>query len=647
MLNTATARGTETNGVTVSASDSATATAAQRAALQVVKTLVSGSPYRAPGDVLTYQLIATNTGSVTLTNVTLSDPKLGALTCAQPVTLAARPGADLHGHLPVTQADVDAGSVRNTATATGQDPNGTTLRGADSASATAIQNAALQVRKTIVSGSPYAAPGQVISYQLLATNAGNVTLTNVTLSDPQLGTLSCLQPVTLLPGETLTCTGSYAVTQADVDAGFVLNTPPPAAPKPTASPCATRQRDGDRRAARRLDRPQDARQRQSLRRAGPGAQLPNRRHQHRQRDADQRDAQRSEIGRVDLPATRDLAARPGVDLHGHLHRDAGRRGRRVVVNTATATGRQPDGVTLSGTDRVTATAAQAAALQLIKTITSGDQFTAVGDRIDYQLVATNTGNVTLTNVTITDPKIGALTCPQPVTLRPGQALTCTGSYTRDGGRRARRPGAQHRDGHRLGPAGRDAHQPGRPDRPRGGAPVVQARRERQSVCRAGRRGAIPVDRDQRRVGDADGRADQRSATRRVELRATRDAATRRDADLHRQLHRDAGRSGRGLRAQHRLRHERGPRRLAPGRHQRRHRHRGAGPGVATAQDDHQRQSLHGAGPGPALPIARDQHRQRHAHERHDQRSEAGPADLRATRHAPARPGADLHRQLTP
>ena len=196
----------------------------------------------------------------------------------------------------MTQADVDAGSVRNTATATGQDPNGATLRGADSATATAVQTAALQVRKTIVSGSPYSAPGQVISYQLLATNAGNVTLTNVTLSDPQLGTLSCLQPVTLLPGQTLTCTGSYLVTQADVDAGFVLN-------------------------------------------------------------------------------------------------------------AATVSGTETNGVTVRHTDSATATAAQRGALHVLKTLVSGSPYAAPGQVLSYQIVATNTGNVTLTNVTLSDPKL--------------------------------------------------------------------------------------------------------------------------------------------------------------------------------------------------------------------------------------------------
>jgi hypothetical protein len=48
------------------------------------------------------------------------------------------------------------------------------------------------------------------------TNTGNVSLTGVTISDPLLGTLTCNQPASLAPGEALTCTGIYTVSQSDI-----------------------------------------------------------------------------------------------------------------------------------------------------------------------------------------------------------------------------------------------------------------------------------------------------------------------------------------------------------------------------------------------------------------------------------------------
>ena len=59
--------------------------------------------------------------------------------------------------------------------------------------------------------------------RFLVTNTGNVTLTGVTVDDPLVGPVSC--PVTTLaPGASTTCTATYTLTQADVDAGTVDNT---------------------------------------------------------------------------------------------------------------------------------------------------------------------------------------------------------------------------------------------------------------------------------------------------------------------------------------------------------------------------------------------------------------------------------------
>ena len=73
----------------------------------------------------------------------------------------------------------------------------------------------------------YNAVGQIIHYTLVATNTGNVTLTNVKIADPKLGTLdfgSATPPVILRPGESLTATGTHTVTLADLEAGKFDNT---------------------------------------------------------------------------------------------------------------------------------------------------------------------------------------------------------------------------------------------------------------------------------------------------------------------------------------------------------------------------------------------------------------------------------------
>jgi len=50
-----------------------------------------------------------------------------------------------------------------------------------------------------------------------------------------------------------------------------------------------------------------------------------------------------------------------------------------------------------------------------------------GGAVSYSFVVTNTGNVTLTQISVADPKAGRVVCPE-TTLAPGKATTCTARY---------------------------------------------------------------------------------------------------------------------------------------------------------------------------------------------------------------------------
>ena len=77
--------------------------------------------------------------------------------------------------------------------------------------------------------------GSTIDYTFLVTNTGNVTLTGDRRSmTRRSGTVSC--PVTTLaPGASTTCTATYTLTQADVDAGHVANTATATGTTPTGT----------------------------------------------------------------------------------------------------------------------------------------------------------------------------------------------------------------------------------------------------------------------------------------------------------------------------------------------------------------------------------------------------------------------------
>ena len=70
-----------------------------------------------------------------------------------------------------------------------------------------------------------------------------------------------------------------------------------------------------------------------------------------------------------------------------------------------------------------------ASLSLLKqagtpTDVNHDGITDAGDTIAYTFIVTNTGALTMGNITVTDTKVGLVKCPQP-TLAPGNSETCT------------------------------------------------------------------------------------------------------------------------------------------------------------------------------------------------------------------------------
>jgi len=124
----------------------------------------------------------------------------------------------------VTQADIDAGSITNTATASGTPPTGPDVTSApSSATVTAQKVTGLSLLKT-ASPTTVTAAGQTVTYSFALTNTGNQTLTAVAIGEAGFsgtGTppaVSC-PLTTLAPQASTTCSGTYSVTQADIDAG--------------------------------------------------------------------------------------------------------------------------------------------------------------------------------------------------------------------------------------------------------------------------------------------------------------------------------------------------------------------------------------------------------------------------------------------
>ncbi|MFA7693718.1 MAG: hypothetical protein WCX86_12545, partial [Candidatus Hydrogenedentales bacterium] len=206
--------------------------------LSVTKT-ADLSKYSKVGDVITYTITVTNTGNVPLTNVLVSDP----LTGLSSIIARLIPGAsDMYTETyTITQSDVDAGSVVNTASAAGKDPQGKPVEDEDSFKTEFkeegdVASAALDLVKT-ADVTEFTQVGDTIVYTVTVSNTGSVTLSDVRVQDPLTGLDEMVG--TLAVGESKEFSGEYIVTQDDYDAGSVLNVAFASATSPEGDELAT------------------------------------------------------------------------------------------------------------------------------------------------------------------------------------------------------------------------------------------------------------------------------------------------------------------------------------------------------------------------------------------------------------------------
>lgn len=210
--------------------------AAPSASLSLTKT-ASVTNFSSAGTTITYTYTVTNTGTNALYNLTVSDPMAGlsSINCGgnspDISTLAAGASVACTATYTTTQADLDAGAISNTGTvASVPGANGASHYSATaSLTIPALQVPQLSLIKT-ASPAGFSLAGVTITYTFQVQNTGNVTLTNVTVTDPLpgLSAINCggNSPTipTMAPGQIVTCTATYVTTATDVKNKGVLNT---------------------------------------------------------------------------------------------------------------------------------------------------------------------------------------------------------------------------------------------------------------------------------------------------------------------------------------------------------------------------------------------------------------------------------------
>jgi uncharacterized repeat protein (TIGR01451 family) len=324
---------------------------------------------------------------------------------------------------------------------------------------------AISIHKT-ADPTTVTAAGQTVTYTFAIANTGNVTLDNVGVTDAQLapslgsslGPITCTTgingSITLAAGATDSCSATYTVTQADMDNGSITDTgtvrgTPPNSNKPVcATSTATVWTTGS--PAISIHKTADP---TTVTAAGQTVT-------YTFAIANTGNVTLDNVGVTDAQLAPSLGSSLGpitctTGINGSITLAAGATDSCSATYTVTQADMDNGSITDTGTVRgtppnsnkpvcatstATVTATQAPGISVIKTA-SLPSVSTVGQTVTYTFTITNTGNVTLHNVDVSDAQsppsnhssLSPIACTTgingDIVLAPGEADTCSATYT--------------------------------------------------------------------------------------------------------------------------------------------------------------------------------------------------------------------------
>ena len=264
VINTAFAKAVKPDGIAfVSLADSVTVSMTATPSISILKKVENNgtNDKMDVGETIDYTITITNTGNVTLDNITLTETltdgkgivtdllnemtlvSINDATTTQTSITSLEVGdkATYNVSYTVTQPAMNSGKVTNVATVTATAPDGTTLPTESSAEIESLmgQAPAMAVTKTASPTTDNFILGDTITYTIRVENTGNVELTDVVVTDNALvdlagESLSLTDEPTydgsgtfdgiLSVGETVDFTATFTVNQQSINAGGVSNT---------------------------------------------------------------------------------------------------------------------------------------------------------------------------------------------------------------------------------------------------------------------------------------------------------------------------------------------------------------------------------------------------------------------------------------
>ena len=395
------------------------------------------------GQTITYTVTVKNTGNVTVTDIAVEDELPGAQLASgetgKIASLAPGDSADVHFTYVVTEADILEGAVENIATAEG----GTAKDSGSCSDGTEQVAPALDVTKTSdVTDS--AKLGQTITYIVTVKNTGNVTISNIKVTDelpgakPASGESATI--ASLAPGKSKDVHFTYVVTEADILSGVVKNTATAAGtdPKGTATDADGFCEDGTEQPAPALDVTKTSDVTDSAK-VGQTITYTVTVKNTGNVTVSNIKVEDELSGAHLLPGESDtitsLAPGKSAKVHfSYVVTEADIIKGEGITNRAEAAGKDPEGGAVRGSGFCEdGTESANGELTVTKKSSLNGKQAKIGQTVTYTVTVKNTGNVTIKDITVEDELKGAHLLPGESdtieSLAPGKSADVNYSYT--------------------------------------------------------------------------------------------------------------------------------------------------------------------------------------------------------------------------
>jgi uncharacterized repeat protein (TIGR01451 family) len=405
-------------------------------------------------ETIQYTFRVTNIGNVTLDTITISDPLINVPGLVPTLAPAAMDDSTFSGTYIITQNDIDSGSVLNLATVDALDPSNNPLSVDSNTGVTTVVNLPSTASMSLIKTGSFvdtnsdgsAQAGETVNYSFIVTNTGNLTLNNVGISDPIIavsGSIASFAPTAI---DNTTFTGVYTLSQGDVDNGFVSNLATVSAEDPSANTISADSNNNTPLITNLVSSASI-----SLVKSGTfsdtngdGLAQVGELIDYSFTIKNTGSLTLSNISITDVPITINgslttlaVSATDNTTFTGTYTLTQPDIDNGFVSNSATVNAQDPSANNVSAPSNngnaLITNVPTSATISLTKSGVfvdgNGDGFAQVGETIDYTFNVANTGNLTLSNVTISDPLMAVSGSLASLAVSSADNTTFNGTYT--------------------------------------------------------------------------------------------------------------------------------------------------------------------------------------------------------------------------